>query len=97
VEPDGASPVAVQWRGCWHRVASIEDDWRIDDEWWTAEEISRHYCTLLLAELLGRVAPARHAQPVSSVDTIGRLLFTFLSWIWPRNYVVIAAWFWDGT
>jgi hypothetical protein len=29
-------------------VASIEDRWRIDDEWWRTEEVSRMYYTVVL-------------------------------------------------
>jgi hypothetical protein len=29
-------------------VASIEDRWRIDDEWWRAEPVSRIYYNILL-------------------------------------------------
>ncbi len=31
------------------RIAAIEDIWRIDDEWWRAEPISRLYYSVLLA------------------------------------------------
>jgi hypothetical protein len=31
------------------RVAAIEDRWRIDDEWWRAEPVSRLYYTVTLA------------------------------------------------
>jgi len=30
-------------------VATIEDKWRIDDEWWRAELVSRLYYNVLLA------------------------------------------------
>jgi hypothetical protein len=30
-------------------VKTIEDRWRIDDEWWRAEPISRLYYTVMLA------------------------------------------------
>jgi hypothetical protein len=30
-------------------VMSIEDRWRIDDEWWRAEPVSRIYYNILLA------------------------------------------------
>jgi hypothetical protein len=49
VEEDAAGwPVAVRMP---HRqaVISIEDRWRIDDEWWRAEPISRIYYNVLLA------------------------------------------------
>ena len=41
-------PVAVRDR---RRIAvsSIEDRWRIDDEWWRAEPVSRVYYHVLLA------------------------------------------------
>ncbi len=31
------------------RIASIEDRWRIDDEWWRREPVSRRYYTVRLA------------------------------------------------
>ena len=31
------------------RMAAIEDRWRIDDEWWRAEPVSRIYYVVLLA------------------------------------------------
>ncbi len=31
-----------------HRIAAIEDRWRIDDEWWRAEPVSRFYYAVLL-------------------------------------------------
>jgi len=30
------------------RIIAIEDRWRIDDEWWRAEPISRFYYAVLL-------------------------------------------------
>jgi hypothetical protein len=30
-------------------VATIEDKWRLDDEWWRAEPVSRIYYNVLLA------------------------------------------------
>jgi hypothetical protein len=49
VEEDSSGlPVAVRTV---HRqaVASIEDRWRIDDEWWRSAPLSRVYYTLILA------------------------------------------------
>jgi hypothetical protein len=46
---DGPVPRWVVWRGKRRRVASVEDDWRIDDEWWR-DEISRHYFAMTLAD-----------------------------------------------
>ena len=30
-------------------IKAIEDRWRIDDEWWRCEPVSRLYCAALLA------------------------------------------------
>lgn len=51
--PDG-EPIAVRLRrgGDWHRV-SVQDRWRIDDEWWR-EPIERHYYAVALTPLSGR-------------------------------------------
>ncbi len=53
VETDSAGhPITVRRRGWPHprAVASIQDRWRIDDEWWRARPISRLYHTLLLED-----------------------------------------------
>ena len=36
-------------------IMSIEDKWRIDDEWWRSESISRLYYSVLLKSGLRRV------------------------------------------
>jgi hypothetical protein len=47
VEEDAAGlPLAVRMAGR-QPVASIEDRWRIDDEWWRAEAISRMYYSIM--------------------------------------------------
>jgi hypothetical protein len=43
VEEDVAGEPAVVKVGRRQVVISIEDRWRIDDEWWRSEEISRLY------------------------------------------------------
>jgi hypothetical protein len=49
VEEDAAGlPAAVKMKRR-QAVISIEDRWRIDDEWWRAEAISRLYYNVLLA------------------------------------------------
>jgi len=49
VEEDAAGlPAAVRMKRR-QAVISIEDRWRIDDEWWRAEAISRLYYNVLLA------------------------------------------------
>ena len=40
--PDGPVPQWVVWRGQRRGVVAIEDEWRVDDEWWR-DEVSRHY------------------------------------------------------
>ena len=44
--PDGI-PVAVSDKNS-RRIISIEHKWRIDDEWWRAEPISRMYYSVIL-------------------------------------------------
>jgi hypothetical protein len=47
VEEDGSGlPVAVRLARR-QLVAAIEDRWRIDDEWWRDEPVSRLYYTVL--------------------------------------------------
>jgi hypothetical protein len=49
VEEDSAGlPLAVRTPRC-QRVTAIEDSWRIDDEWWRREPVSRLYYEVLLA------------------------------------------------
>ncbi|MDO8473887.1 MAG: hypothetical protein Q7T05_08775 [Dehalococcoidia bacterium] len=40
-------PVAISGRRR-QRIAGISDRWRIDDEWWRAEPVSRMYFSLVL-------------------------------------------------
>jgi len=49
VEEDAAGlPVVVRIKRR-QAVVIIEDKWRIDDEWWRAEPVSRLYYNILLA------------------------------------------------
>lgn len=49
VEEDASGlPVAVGGKRR-QAVASIEDRWRIDDEWWRGEPVTRLYYNVLLA------------------------------------------------
>lgn len=47
-ENAAGQPVAIRGK---RRLAvmTIEDKWRIDDEWWRAEPVSRIYYNILLA------------------------------------------------
>ncbi len=36
-------PVSLRLHGRWFEVGSVEDVWRIDDEWWREEAVSRMY------------------------------------------------------
>lgn len=48
VEEDASSfPVAVRGKRR-QPVITVEDRWRIDDEWWRTEPVSRIYCKILL-------------------------------------------------
>jgi hypothetical protein len=44
------SPVRLHIKGRWLVVSEWRDRWRIDDEWWRGEEISRMYFTVLLED-----------------------------------------------
>jgi hypothetical protein len=49
VEEDAAGlPIAVRLKRR-QTIATIEDMWRIDDEWWRAAPVSRRYYNVLLA------------------------------------------------
>ncbi len=43
-------PVALTLRGERLGVGSIEDHWRIEDEWWRDQPVSRAYFEVLLAD-----------------------------------------------
>ncbi len=36
-------PISLRLHGRWFEVESVEDIWRIDDEWWREEGVSRMY------------------------------------------------------
>ena len=46
----GGLPRCVRVRGRWVSVARVLDGWRIDDEWWRPDPVSRLYLRLLLAD-----------------------------------------------
>ena len=48
VEENAVGEPVVVWLGRKQEVKSIEDRWRIDDEWWRSEEISRAYYSVVL-------------------------------------------------
>ncbi|MBI4282176.1 MAG: hypothetical protein HY672_01645 [Chloroflexi bacterium] len=39
------TPAELRLRGKWLKVESVDDRWRIDDEWWRDEPVSRMYFT----------------------------------------------------
>jgi hypothetical protein len=41
-------PRAVLFEGVMHEVATVQDRWRIDDEWWRETPVSRVYYQLQL-------------------------------------------------
>ena len=45
--PDGL-PTAVKLKRR-QKIIAIEDSWRIDDEWWRSEPVSRLYYAVILA------------------------------------------------
>jgi len=48
-ESAAGAPVAVRQQKTRQPVISIEDRWRLDDEWWRAQPVSRLYYNVLLA------------------------------------------------
>ena len=48
VETRDGSPCVVVLRGRRVGVASVEDRWRIDDEWWRDHPVARAYAEVLL-------------------------------------------------
>ena len=49
VEEDAAGLPRVVKGKRWQRVESVEDRWRLDDEWWRTEPVSRLYYAVRLA------------------------------------------------
>ena len=50
----GGAPSAVLRNGVWRAVAGVQDRYRTDDRWWTAQPVARTYYELLLED--GRAA-----------------------------------------
>jgi hypothetical protein len=50
IEMDDNDPVRLRVKGRWLVVSAWRDRWRIDDEWWRGEEISRMYFKVLLED-----------------------------------------------
>jgi hypothetical protein len=48
VEENAAGDPSVLLLGFRQAVITIEDRWRLDDEWWRSEEISRAYYEVVL-------------------------------------------------
>jgi hypothetical protein len=46
-ESPSGSPVTVKLKQR-HTIISVEDCWRIDDEWWRSEPVSRMYYAVIL-------------------------------------------------
>jgi hypothetical protein len=46
--PSDNLPLAV-WAPRRQVVVNTGDSWRIDDEWWRSEPVSRFYCNVMLA------------------------------------------------
>ena len=49
VDAQSGLPVALHERNRCHVVASIQDFWHVDDEWWR-DPISRHYVQVILRD-----------------------------------------------
>ena len=49
-ETAGGSPAQVLLRRQWVTVTGMEDRWRIDDEWWRAQPLSRMYYQVVLED-----------------------------------------------
>jgi hypothetical protein len=50
VEAEEGRPVAVWERNARLAVASVEDCWRVEDEWWREMGVSRTYFEVLLED-----------------------------------------------
>ena len=44
----GDSPLQIKHSDLWMDIIKITDRWRIDDEWWREDRVSRTYFQLLL-------------------------------------------------
>ena len=47
---DWGAPMQVRRRGLWMDVGEVVDRWRIDDEWWREDRVSRTYFQLLMQD-----------------------------------------------
>ena len=47
---ESGTPVALKLRGRWLSVESVPDRWRIDDEWWREQPVSRNYFICVVYE-----------------------------------------------
>ncbi len=47
-EDSSGRPAAIITAQRWETVESILDNWRIDDEWWRSEPVSRLYFSVIL-------------------------------------------------
>ena len=43
------TPLRVRWLRQWQLVHAVQDLWRIDDEWWLWQPISRMYFRVMLS------------------------------------------------
>ncbi len=50
IEMDAGDPVRLLIKERWFVIHQWRDRWRIDDEWWRGEEISRMYFRVLLED-----------------------------------------------
>ena len=50
IEMDDNDPVRLRIKGRWLIVGEWRDRWRIDDEWWRGEEVSRMYFRVLMED-----------------------------------------------
>ncbi len=50
VEAEDGLPYAVVARGQRLGVASVEDRWRVEDEWWRGQPVARTYVELVLED-----------------------------------------------
>ena len=45
---DEGIPMSLKLRGKWLEVESVEDRWRIEDEWWRDQPVDRMYFTCVV-------------------------------------------------
>jgi hypothetical protein len=45
---ESSSPAHIKLRGTWIEVESVNDSWRVYDEWWREQVVDRRYFSIIV-------------------------------------------------